>query len=95
MLSGPTPGALFGDGAILATSAAKAALHARTGAAAVDLESAAVAQAAYVNGVPFIAFRSLSDLAGGDPAGNQFPIFVRLAADNSATVVRAFVKALP
>ena len=42
----------------------------------------------------FIAFRSLSDLAGGDPAGNQFPIFLRFAADNSATVVRAFVKAL-
>jgi len=69
--------------------------HATFGARVLDMESAAVAQAAYVNGVPFIAFRSLSDLAGGDPAGNQFPIFVRLAADNSATVVRAFVKALP
>jgi len=69
--------------------------HVTFGARVLDMESAAVAQAAYVNGVPFIAFRSLSDLAGGDPAGNQFPVFVRLAADNSATVVRAFVKALP
>jgi adenosylhomocysteine nucleosidase len=33
----------------------------------LDMESAAVATVAYANGVPFIAFRSLSDLAGGGP----------------------------
>ena len=32
----------------------------------LDMESAAVAMVAYANGVPFIAFRSLSDLAGGE-----------------------------
>ncbi|MBO9709881.1 MAG: 5'-methylthioadenosine/S-adenosylhomocysteine nucleosidase [Caulobacter sp.] len=69
--------------------------HATFGARVLDMESAAVAQVAYVNGTPFIAFRSLSDLAGGDPAGNQFPVFLKFAAENSATVVRAFVKALP
>ena len=61
----------------------------------LDMETAAVAHVAHVNGAPFIAFRSLSDLAGGDPAGNQFLIFIRLAAENSARVVRGFVKALP
>jgi adenosylhomocysteine nucleosidase len=61
----------------------------------LDMESAAVAQAAYVNDVPFIAFRSLSDLAGGDPGQNQARVFFQLASDNSATVVRAFLKALP
>ena len=61
----------------------------------LDMETAAVAHVAYVNHTPFIAFRALSDLAGGDPAGNQFPIFIRLAADNSARVVRDFLKALP
>lgn len=61
----------------------------------LDMESAAVAQTAYVNKTPFIAFRSLSDLAGGDPGDNQFPVFFQLAAENSATVVRAFVGALP
>jgi adenosylhomocysteine nucleosidase len=65
------------------------------GARVLDMESAAVAQAAYVNGVPFIAFRSLSDLAGGDPGQNQAPVFFQLASDNSAAVVRAFLKALP
>lgn len=64
-------------------------------AQAVDMESAAVAQVAYANGVPFIAFRSLSDLAGGDPAANQMRTFIQLAAGNSATVVRAFLAAAP
>lgn len=61
----------------------------------LDMETASVAHVAYVNATPFIAFRSLSDLAGADPATNQFPVFIRLAAENSARVVRAFVKALP
>jgi adenosylhomocysteine nucleosidase len=61
----------------------------------LDMESAAVAQVALSNGVPFIAFRSLSDLAGGDPGANQARIFFQLASDNSAAVVRAFVAALP
>jgi adenosylhomocysteine nucleosidase len=61
----------------------------------LDMESAAVAQVALVNGTPFIAFRSLSDLAGGDPGANQAGTFFQLASDNSAAVVRAFVAALP
>ena len=65
------------------------------GAKVLDMESAAVAQVAYVNGTPFIAFRSLSDLAGGDPGKNQALTFFQLASDNSATVVKAFIAALP
>ena len=61
----------------------------------LDMESAAVAQVALSNGTPFIAFRSLSDLAGGDPGANQARTFFQLASDNSAAVVRAFVAALP
>ncbi len=61
----------------------------------LDMESAAVAQVAYANGVPVIVFRSLSDLAGGDAGANQMTIFMTLAAVNSADVVRAFVAALP
>jgi adenosylhomocysteine nucleosidase len=59
------------------------------------MESAAVAHVAYANRVPFIAFRSLSDLAGGGEGENQLGTFLELAADNAATVVRAFVKAMP
>ena len=61
----------------------------------LDMETAAVAHVAHVNATPFVAFRSLSDLAGADPSGNQFPVFIRLAAENSARTVRAFVRALP
>jgi adenosylhomocysteine nucleosidase len=61
----------------------------------VDMESAAVAHVAYANKVPFIAFRSLSDLAGGDAGENQIEAFKGLAAGNSASLVRAFLKALP
>lgn len=69
--------------------------HDAFGARVLDMESAAVAQVAYVNETPFIAFRSLSDLAGGDPGQNQALTFFQLASDNSATVVRAFIAALP
>lgn len=59
----------------------------------LDMESAAVAHVAYVNGVPFIVFRSLSDLAGGGPGENEIGTFFGLAADNAATVLLQFMKA--
>jgi adenosylhomocysteine nucleosidase len=61
----------------------------------LDMESAAVAHVAYANEVPFIAFRSLSDLAGGGEGENQMGTFMGLASANSAAVVRAFIAALP
>jgi adenosylhomocysteine nucleosidase len=62
---------------------------------ALDMETSAVAHVAYVNRVPFIAFRSLSDLAGGGPGKNEGRTFGKLAADNSATVVLSFLNKLP
>lgn len=59
----------------------------------VDMESAAVAHVAYVNKVPFIAFRSLSDLAGGGEGENEMGTFFSLAAANSAALVTAFLAA--
>jgi adenosylhomocysteine nucleosidase len=61
----------------------------------LDMETAATAQVAYANSVPFIAFRSLSDLAGGDAGPNTERVFGALAARNSALVVRRFLAALP
>ncbi|ORE95709.1 mta/sah nucleosidase [Stappia sp. 22II-S9-Z10] len=62
-------------------------------AGVVDMESASVAHVAATNGVPFIAFRSLSDLAGGSGAANELEVFMGLAAQNSADVVEAFLGA--
>jgi adenosylhomocysteine nucleosidase len=69
--------------------------HSTFNAEVLDMESAAVAHVAYVNGIPFIAFRSLSDLAGGGPGENEEETFFQLASDNSAAVVKAFLRALP
>jgi adenosylhomocysteine nucleosidase len=63
-------------------------------AGVTDMESAAVAQVAFRNEIPFIVFRSVSDLAGGDATTNQMNTFMQLAADNSASVVTAFMRAL-
>lgn len=61
----------------------------------LDMESAATAHVAYSNGVPFIAFRSLSDLAGGGDGENELGTFFTLASANSAKVVVAFIAAMP
>jgi adenosylhomocysteine nucleosidase len=62
---------------------------------ALDMETSAVAFVAYVHRTPFVAFRSLSDLAGGGPGKNEARTFGKLAADNSATVVLSFLNKLP
>ena len=62
---------------------------------ALDMETAAVAIVAYENRIPYIAFRSLSDLAGGGPWQNEQRTFGQLAADNSAALVIAYLKARP
>lgn len=62
---------------------------------ALDMESAAAAHAAYTNGVPFLAFRSLSDLAGGDAGANQLLVFYRLAAAQAARVLIATIGQIP
>jgi adenosylhomocysteine nucleosidase len=59
----------------------------------LDMETAAVGMVAYSNGVPYIAFRSLSDLAGGGKEANEMVTFMHIAADNSAKVLLAFLAA--
>ncbi|RYF81290.1 MAG: phosphorylase [Comamonadaceae bacterium] len=57
----------------------------------LDMETAAVGMVAHSNGVPYLAFRSLSDLAGGGEGANEMGTFMGLAADNSAQVLLAFL----
>ncbi|HLB80849.1 MAG TPA: hypothetical protein VJJ77_10120 [Dongiaceae bacterium] len=56
--------ALAGSNDPVLSIAAKRALFAATGAAAVDMESHAVAAAAAAAGVPFLALRAIADPAG-------------------------------
>ena len=59
----------------------------------LDMETAATAMVAHSNGVPYIAFRSLSDLAGGGEGENEMGTFMGIAAANSARVLQAFLTA--
>ncbi len=60
-----------------------------------DMESSAVAQVCTVNGVPFVIFRSASDLAGGSGSSTaqvEIEQFFKHAAANSATVVIEYLR---
>ena len=72
-------------------------LAAEFSALVTDMESAAVAQVCRVNGIPFLAFRSASDLAGGsgsETADKELNQFFRHAADNSSKVLLEYLREL-
>lgn len=56
-------GPVFADGALAATPRAKAELHARTGALAIDMESHVAARVAAAHNLPFACLRVVSDRA--------------------------------
>lgn len=61
----------------------------------VDMESASVALICHQQRVAFIAFRALSDLAGGGSAqSNEADTFSSLAVANSVKVVLEFINQL-
>ena len=82
-------------GAFIDNAAFREYAFATFGARVLDMESAAVAHVAYANRVPFLAIRSLSDLAGGGDGENQMEAFLGLAAGNATAVVKALLRALP
>jgi adenosylhomocysteine nucleosidase len=72
-------------------------LNQQFSALVTDMESAAVAQVCAVNGIPFIIFRSASDLAGGsgsETAREELGQFFEIAADNSSTLVTRLLRSL-
>jgi nucleoside phosphorylase len=90
----PGGGAIFGCDEFLVVRARGAAALPTN---AEDEETAAVARLARDAGVPFIAFRGVSDGAG-DPLGlvgsfRQFAFYYVLSADNAAATATAFLQA--
>ncbi len=61
----------------------------------LDMETAAVAQVAYANDVPYIAVRGISDLAGGHDERNRMTTFTPMAARNAAALTIALLHELP
>jgi len=64
--AGACTGRLVSSRAVVATAAAKAALRASSGAAAVDMESALIAERAAAAGWPALVIRGVSDGASQD-----------------------------
>lgn len=77
LLPAVTRGRLLTTSKAVGTAADKAVLFHRTGAAAVDMESLAVAEVARGHGLPFIAVRVIVDAAA-----DTLPRAVTAAADN-------------
>ena len=61
------------------------------GAYAVEMEGAAIAQAAYLNHVPFLVIRAISDKADGS-AHVDYPAFEQLAIEHSVKLTREILK---
>ena len=63
-------------------------------AKAVDMESAAIAHTCYLNQVPFISFRVISDIPRRDTDASQYHDFWNTIAENSFQVTRTFIESL-
>lgn len=63
-------------------------------AKAVDMESCAIAQACFINKVPFISFRVISDIPLRDTDASQYHDFWDNVAEHSFQTTRAFVESL-
>jgi adenosylhomocysteine nucleosidase len=74
-------GLLLGASDVVASVAAKRALFAATGAAAVDLESGAVARVAAEHGLPFAVLRAICD-----PAERNLPPAALIALDEHGAI---------
>ena len=71
----------------------KAKIIADTSASCTEMEGGAIAQVAYVNHVPFVILRAISDKADGS-AELDYPTFEKMAAANCAAVTEALAKRL-
>ena len=63
-------------------------------AKAVDMESCAIAQTCYINKVPFISFRVISDIPLRDTDASQYHDFWDTIAEHSFQVTKTFVESL-
>ena len=63
-------------------------------AKAVDMESAAIAQACYIYKVPFISFRVISDIPLRDTDASMYHDFWNTIAENSFQVTKTFIEGL-
>ena len=63
-------------------------------AKAIDMESCAIAQTCYINKVPFISFRVVSDIPLRDTDASQYHNFWDTVAEHSFQTTKTFVESL-
>ena len=61
------------------------------GASACEMEGCAIAQVAFINNIPFVVVRAISDSADGE-ASMDYPTFLAIAAKNSTQLTLALVQ---
>lgn len=69
----------------------KEKIHSKFKAECVEMEGAAIAQVCYLDKIPFVAIRSISDTPNGNNA-IVFDEFVKLASKRCAKIIREFFK---
>jgi len=85
-------GVILSGDQFIGSVAQKTAIRDAFGGIACDMESAAIAQVCYVNQMPFVALRAISDKADGS-AEVSFTDFAAIAAKRSLDVLHAVMKA--
>ena len=75
----------------IADSADRERIISQFGASACEMEGGAIAHTAFVNGIPFVVVRAISDGANSDSA-MDFPTFLAVAAKKSEALTLALVE---
>ena len=95
MLTGAKPGLIVtGDWFVDSKDKMREIIGHFPEAKAVDMESCAIAQACYINNVPFLSFRVISDIPLRDTDASQYHNFWDTIAENSFQVTKAFIESL-
>lgn len=55
------------------------------------MESGSIAQTCYLNNIPFLIIRAISD-TGGDVAENEFNNFLKESSKNSYIIIKNIIK---
>jgi len=61
---------------------------------AIEMEAAAIAHTASIYGIPFIIYRSISDILDDESQDTDFEKFVEEASNNASTVLQELIKKL-
>lgn len=77
----------------ISDNAVKDAIISEFGGFAVEMEGAAIGQAAYLNGIPFLIIRAISDKADGS-ATMDYPTFEKAAIEHSVKLTLGMLKEL-